>query len=194
LFLHDERGARRALTRNASGKYGAKRQMGRNIRLTNSLNGPGANLKLQSERNLCARWCRIFCCRRLLTTGAQRKLPTLPKLPRSTGFCIARYPDPAARKSYLCEKHTWRSWIAMEFASRTFLRDRIMSSRGSGRISGSGNLGGVRTHNETFNTELDGLQEQLKRVDPTLADAWKKGDERSTIRLTAYAPGLTGLR
>jgi uncharacterized protein YllA (UPF0747 family) len=36
---------------------------------------------------------------------------------------------------------------------------------------------------ETFNTELDGLQEQLKRVDPTLADALEKGRRKINYQI-----------
>ena len=82
------------------------------------------------------------------------------------------------------EKHTWRSLDRYGIRLEDFFEgaDHVVARVVAGYL-GQETSAAFEHTTETFNTELDGLQEQLKRVDPTLADALEKGRRKINYQI-----------
>lgn len=184
LFLHDENGARRALTRNANGKYHAK--------------GDGQEYAAAELAQWALREPARFSPNVTLRAVVQDFLfPTIAYYGGSAEIAyfaqtsevyriLNRPVTPILpRVSFtFVEKHTWRSLerygIRLQdfFAGPDHVVEKVVTE-----YLGKETAAAFEHTTETFNQELDGLQEQLKRVDPTLADALEKGRRKINYQI-----------
>jgi bacillithiol biosynthesis cysteine-adding enzyme BshC len=184
LFLHDENGARQALTRNASGKYQPKndgRQYSADELADWALREPdrfSPNVTLRAvvqdyllptiayyggsaEVAYFAQTSEVY---RILNR------PVTPILPRASLTFV--------------EKHTWRSLERYGLRFTDFFQgsDHVIA-RVVQQYLGKETAATFAHTTETFNKELDALQEQLRRADPTLADALDKGRRKINYQI-----------
>jgi bacillithiol biosynthesis cysteine-adding enzyme BshC len=184
LFLHDQSGARRALTRNAGGKYGAK--------------GDGPEYSADELAEWAGREPERFSPNVTLRSVVQDfLLPTIAYYGGSAEIAyfaqtsevyriLNRPVTPILPRASLTfvEKHTWRSLDRYGIRLEDFFEgaDHVVARVVAGYLGQETSAAFTHT-TETFNTELDGLQEQLKRVDPTLADALEKGRRKINYQI-----------
>jgi bacillithiol synthase len=184
LFLHDESAARRALTRNANGKYHAKgdgQEYSADELADWALREPGRfspNVTLRSV-------VQDFLFPTIAYYGGSAEIAYFAQT--SEVYRILNRPVtpilPRASLTFV-EKHTWRSLerygIRLEdfFAGSDHVVARVVAE-----YLGKETAAAFEHTTETFNAELDGLQEQLKRVDPTLADALEKGRRKINYQI-----------
>lgn len=184
LFLHGESGARRALTRNANGKYHAK--------------GDGEEYSADELANWALRAPERFSPNVTLRSVVQDfLLPTIAYYGGSAEIAyfaqtsevyriLNRPVTPILPRASLTfvEKHTWRSLERYGIRLEDFFEgpDHVVARVVTGYL-GKETAAAFEHTTETFNTELDGLQEQLKRVDPTLADALEKGRRKINYQI-----------
>lgn len=184
LFLHDESGARRALTRTANGKYRAK--------------GEGQEYSADELAGWALREPERFSPNVTLRSVVQDSLlPTIAYYGGSAEIAyfaqtsevyriLNRPVTPILPRASLTfvEKHTWRSLERYGIRLEDFFQgpDHVVARVVAGYL-GQETAAAFEHTTETFNTELDGLQEQLKRVDPTLADALEKGRRKINYQI-----------
>lgn len=184
LFLHDESGARRALTRNPDGKYGAK--------------GDGQGYSAEELADWALREPATFSPNVTLRSVVQDYLfPTIAYYGGSAEIAyfaqtsevyriLNRPATPILPRASLTfvEKHTWRSLERYGIRLEDFFEgpDHVVARVVTGYL-GKETAAAFEHTTETFNAELDGLQEQLKRVDPTLADALEKGRRKINYQI-----------
>jgi bacillithiol biosynthesis cysteine-adding enzyme BshC len=185
LFLHDENGARQSLTRNSSGRYQTK---------TEKDDGYAAEeLAAWAEREPD----RFSPNVTLRAVVQDYLLPTIAYYGGSAEIAyfaqtsevyrlLDRPATPILQRSSLTfvEKHTWRSLdrysVKLQdfFAGIDHLRARVVT-----QYLGKETSAAFEHTTETFNQELDHLQEQLRRVDPTLAEALDKGRRKINYQI-----------
>jgi len=184
LFLHDENGARHALTKTDNGKYRAK-----NDGDERSAEELAAWASREPERFSPNVTLRAVVQDYLLPTiayyGGSAEIayfaqtaevyrvldrPVTPLLPRASLTFV--------------EKHTWRSLQRYSIRLRDFFEglDHVMA-RVVAKYLGRETAEAFEHTTETFSKELDALQEQLRRVDPTLADALDKGRRKINYQI-----------
>ena len=184
LFLHDENGARHALTKTDNGKYRAK-----NDGDERSAEELAAWASREPERFSPNVTLRAVVQDYLLPTiayyGGSAEIayfaqtaevyrvldrPVTPILPRASLTFV--------------EKHTWRSLQRYSIRLRDFFEglDHVMA-RVVAKYLGRETAEAFEHTTETFSKELDALQEQLRRVDPTLADALDKGRRKINYQI-----------
>jgi bacillithiol biosynthesis cysteine-adding enzyme BshC len=187
LFLHDEKGARHALTRTENGKYQAKsprdgeREYSAEELADWALREPGRfspNVTLRAV-------VQDFLLPTIAYYGGSAEIayfaqtaevyrilgrPATPILPRASLTFV--------------EKHTWRSLerygvrINDFFEGMDHLIARVVEKYLSKETAAT-----FEHTTQTFNNELDTLQDQLRRVDPTLADALEKGRRKINYQI-----------
>jgi bacillithiol biosynthesis cysteine-adding enzyme BshC len=190
LFLHDETGARHALTRSANGKYWQKpdRQGGRSSK----------EYSVEELADLAQREPERFSPNVTLRAVVQDYLlPTIAYYGGAAEIAyfaqtgeVYRILDrpvtpilPRASLTFV-EKHTWRSFeryglgLADFFAGSDHVIARVVQ-----QYLGKETAQTFEHTTATFNQELDTLQEQLRRVDPTLADALDKGRRKINYQI-----------
>ena len=176
LFIHDENGARRALTRNSRGNYQAK--------------GNGEDYSANEIAGWALREPERFSPNVTLRSVVQDFLfPTIAYYGGSAEIAyfaqtsvvyriLERPVTPILLRAGLTfvEKHTWRALERYGIRLEDFFAgpDHVIARVVAGYL-GKETAAKFEHTTETFNKELDGLQQQLKRVDPTLADALEKG-------------------
>ena len=186
LFLHDEQGARHALTRNEEGKYQAK---GGQIAQAYSAKELADWALREPERFSPNVTLRAVVQDYLLPTiayygGAAEvayfaqtaevyrilERPATPILPRASLTFV--------------RKHTWRSLERYGLELKDFFEglDYVIAKVVQKYLSQETSATFEHT-TQTFNSELDTLQEQLRRVDPTLADALEKGRRKINYQI-----------
>ena len=184
LFLHDESGARYALSRSSSGKYRTKRD--RSEYSAQELSdwalrepdrfSPNVTLRAVVQDYLLPTIAYYGGSAEVAyfaqTSEVYRLLdrPVTPILPRASLTFV--------------EKHTWRSLeryglrLTDFFAGADHVIARVVKE-----YLGKETAATFEHTTETFNRELDALQEQLGRVDPTLADALEKGRRKINYQI-----------
>ena len=186
LFLHDEDGARQALTRNAAGKYQAKNANQDDAYTAKELAdwaqrepqrfSPNVTLRAvvqdyllptiayyggSAETAYFAQTAEVY---RILDR------PATPILPRASLTFV--------------EKHTWRSLERYGVRFQDFFEGAdLVAARVVTNYLGKETATAFEHTTETFSKELDDLQEQLRRVDPTLADALDKGRRKINYQI-----------
>ena len=184
LFWHDENGARHALARTDSGSYQAK-----NGGKEHSAEELAAWALREPERFSPNVTLRAVVQDFLLPTVAYyggaaeiayfaqtaevyRLLdrPVTPILPRASLTMV--------------EKHTWRSLERYGIRLLDFFAgvDHVVA-RVVAEYLGKETSEAFAHTTTTFNDELDSLQEQLRRVDPTLAEALEKGRRKINYQI-----------
>ncbi|HYV24104.1 MAG TPA: bacillithiol biosynthesis cysteine-adding enzyme BshC [Pyrinomonadaceae bacterium] len=190
LFLHDETGARHALTRSANGNYGQKpdRERGRSSK----------EYSAEELADLAQREPQRFSPNVTLRSVVQDYLlPTIAYYGGAAEIAyfaqtseVYRILDrpvtpilPRASLTFV-EKHTWRSFERYGLGLADFFTgsDHVIA-RVVQQYLGKETAQTFEHTTETFNKELDTLQEQLRRVDPTLADALDKGRRKINYQI-----------
>jgi bacillithiol biosynthesis cysteine-adding enzyme BshC len=190
LFLHDANGARRALLRNANGEYGQKPDR--------AGGSPGEQFSTDELAELALREPNRFSPNVTLRAVVQDYL--LPTIAYYGGSAEVAYfaqtsevyrildrpvtPILARRSLTFVEKHTWRSLerygVRLQdfFAGSDHVIGRVVEKYLSKETAET-----FEHTTESFNRELDVLQDQLRRADPTLADALDKGRRKINYQI-----------
>jgi bacillithiol biosynthesis cysteine-adding enzyme BshC len=184
LFWHDDQGARHALTRNANGKYQTK--------------AGGAEHSADELADSALREPDRFSPNVTLRAVVQDYL--LPTVAYYGGAAEIAYFAQTAEvyrildrpatpilnrpSMTLVEKHTWRSLDRYGIRLVDFFGglDHVLA-RVVKEYLGKETSQAFDQTTCTFNDELDNLQEQLRRVDPTLGDALDKGRRKINYQI-----------
>lgn len=184
LFWHDEEGARYALTRTADGKYQTKD--GGDAHSAEELAAwtlreperfsPNVTLRAVVQDFLLPTVAYYGGAAEIAyfaqTAEVYRILdrPVTPILPRASMTMV--------------EKHTWRALDRYGIRLTDFFAgvDHVVG-RVVAEYLGKETSEAFDHTTKTFNNELDGLQEQLRRVDPTLAEALEKGRRKINYQI-----------
>ena len=184
LFLHDENGARSALTRTARGKYRTK--------------GNGEEYSAEEIADWALREPDRFSPNVTLRSVVQDYL--LPTITYYGGAAEIAYfaqtsevyrlldrpvtPILHRASITMVEKHTWRALERYSLTLKDFFAgyDQLVAKVVEEYL-GKGTSQAFDHTTETFNSELDALQDKLREVDPTLADALDKGRRKITYQL-----------
>jgi bacillithiol biosynthesis cysteine-adding enzyme BshC len=184
LFLHDENGARRALTRSANGKYQTKadqqeytaEELAEWALREPDRFSPNVTLRAVVQDYLLPTIAYYGGSAEIAyfaqTAEVYRILerPATPILPRCSLTFV--------------EKHTGRSLDRYQIGLSDFFGgldhviERVVTQHLCKETAGA-----FERTTETFNAELDNLQDQLRRVDPTLADALEKGRRKINYQI-----------
>jgi bacillithiol biosynthesis cysteine-adding enzyme BshC len=184
LFWHDDKGARHALTRTDSGKYQTKD--GGDEYSAEDLAAWALREPERFSPNVTLRAVvQDFLLPTVAYYGGAAEIayfaqtaevyrildrPVTPILPRASMTMV--------------EKHTWRALdrygirITDFFAGVDHVVGRVVTE-----YLGKETSEAFDHTTKTFNDELDGLQEQLRRVDPTLAEALDKGRRKINYQI-----------
>ena len=186
LFLHDEQGARQALTRNDAGKYQAKGAKQKDAYGTGDLANwaqrepgrfsPNVTLRAVVQDYLLPTIAYYGGSAEIAyfaqTAEVYRILdrPATPILPRASLTFV--------------EKHTWRSLQRYGIRFQDFFRGAdLVTARVVTNYLGRETSTAFEHTTQTFSKQLDELQEQLRRVDSTLAEALDKGRRKINYQI-----------
>ncbi len=194
LFLHDESGARHALTRNDNDKYQAKTAGQK----PDQGGQPAKEFTSEELADWSLREPDRFSPNVTLRAVVQDfLLPTIAYYGGSAEIAyfaqtaevyriLNRPATPILPRASLTfvEKHTWRSLERYGIRLNDFFEgpDHVMA-RAVAEYLGKETAKAFEHTAKTFSKELDGLQEQLRRVDPTLADALEKGRRKINYQI-----------
>ncbi len=196
LFWHDDNGARHALTRTESGKYQAKgagqkphREGGRNAGLEFSAEDLAAWTLREPDRFSPNVTLRAVVQDFLLPTvayyGGAAEIAYFAQTAEVYRL-LDRPVTPILHRASmtLVERHTWRSLARYGIGFADFFGglDHVLAKVVKEYL-GKETSAAFEHTTETFNHELDDLQEQLRRVDPTLADALDKGRRKINYQI-----------
>ena len=196
LFLHDENGARHALTRTDRGKYQAK-DAGQKSDRQGGLDG----VREYSADEL-AEWAlrepEHFSPNVTLRAVVQDYLlPTVAYYGGSAEIAyfaqtaevyriLNRPVTPILHRASMTmvERHTWRALERYNIGLIDFFagQDHVVS-RVVAEHLGKETSGAFDHTTKTFNSELDGLEERLQQVDPTLAEALETGRRKINYQI-----------
>jgi len=196
LFWHDDNGARHALSRNESGKYQAKgagqkpdRPGGRDSDPEYSAEELAAWALREPDRFSPNVTLRAVVQDFLLPTvayyGGAAEIAYFAQTAEVYRLLDRPITPILHRASMtLVEKHTWRSLERYGIGLTDFFAglDHVLA-RVVKEYLGKETSAAFEHTTETFNQELDDLQEQLRRVDPTLADALDKGRRKINYQI-----------
>lgn len=184
LFWHDENGARHALTRTESGKYQTKdggeehaaEELAQWALREPDRFSPNVTLRAVVQDFLLPTVAYYGGAAEIAyfaqTAEVYRILdrPVTPILPRTS--------------MTLVERHTWRSLERYGISLTDFFAglDHVLA-RVVKEYLGKETAEAFEHTTRTFNSELDDLQEQLRRVDPTLAAALEKGRRKINYQI-----------
>ena len=186
LFLHDENGARQALTKNSNGRYQTKSAQAHDGYTAEELAdwaqrepdrfSPNVTLRAVVQDYLLPTIAYYGGSAEIAyfaqTSEVYRLLerPVTPILPRASLTFV--------------EKHTGRSLERYSIKLQDFFAglDHVTAQVVT-RHLGKETASTFEHTTETFNKELDGLQDQLRRVEPTLAEALDKGRRKINYQI-----------
>jgi bacillithiol biosynthesis cysteine-adding enzyme BshC len=187
LFLHDDDGARRALSRGENETYQPK-----------SSARDSAEYSADELADWALREPQRFSPNVTLRAVVQDYL--LPTIAYYGGAAEIAYfaqtsevyrlldrpvtPIPHRASITLVERHTWRTLERYGITLKDFFGgyDEVVATVVSGYLGKETSAAFDHT-TETFTTELDALQEKLRHVDPTLADALDKGRRKINYQI-----------
>jgi bacillithiol biosynthesis cysteine-adding enzyme BshC len=187
LFLHDEKGARQALSKGTNGKYQTKNashdaqeytagELADLAQREPARFSPNVTLRAVVQDYLLPTIAYYGGSAEIAyfaqTAEVYRLLdrPATPILPRTSLTFV--------------EKHTWRSLERYGIRLQDFFEgiDHVIA-RVVTEYLGKETAAAFENTTETFSKQLDDLQEQLRRVDPTLADALDKGRRKINYQI-----------
>jgi bacillithiol biosynthesis cysteine-adding enzyme BshC len=184
LFLHDENGARHALTRTTDGKYRTKAN--------------GQEYSADELSDLASRDPQRFSPNVTLRAVVQDYL--LPTIAYYGGAAEIAYfaqtsevyrlldrpvtPILHRASLTLVERHTWRALERYDLTLKAFFggHDQVVAKIVDEYLGKETSEAFDHT-TRTFNDELDALQEKLRQVDATLADALDKGRRKINYQI-----------
>ncbi|HVS21167.1 MAG TPA: bacillithiol biosynthesis cysteine-adding enzyme BshC, partial [Pyrinomonadaceae bacterium] len=196
LFLHDESGARHALTRTKNGKYQTKAEGQKPDR------EGGRDAAAEYSRDELADWAlrepeRFSPNVTLRAVVQDFLLPTVAYYGGAAEIAyfaqtsevyrlLGRPVTPILHRASMTmvEKHTWRSLERYNIGLTDFFAgfDHVVARVVEEYLSKETSAAFDHT-TRTFNSELDALQEQLRRIDPTLAEALEKGRRKINYQI-----------
>ncbi len=186
LFLHDAQGARHALTRNNNGKYHVKSSEVDAEYSADELADWASREPERFSPNVTLRAVvQDFLLPTIAYYGGSAEIayfaqtgevyrilnrPVTPILPRASLTFV--------------RKLTWRSMERYGVQLKDFFAglDHVIAKVVQEYL-GQETTATFEHTTQTFNTELDALQEQLRRADPTLADALEKGRRKINYQI-----------
>jgi len=191
LFWHDDNGARHALTRNETGKYQTK---------GGDQGGPDSDREFTTDE--LAEWAlrdpdRFSPNVTLRAVVQDFLLPTVAYYGGAAEIAyfaqtaevyriLDRPATPILHRASmtLVERHTWRSLDRYGISLVDFFggTDHVLA-RVVKEYLGKETSQAFDHTTRSFNSELDDLQEQLRRVDPTLSDALEKGRRKINYQI-----------
>jgi bacillithiol biosynthesis cysteine-adding enzyme BshC len=187
LFLHDEDGARHALTRTDNGEYQAKSPRdGEREYSAEELAGWALREPERFSPNVTLRAVvQDFLLPTIAYYGGSAEIAYFAQTAEVYRL-LDRPATPILARASLTfvEKHTWRSLerygvrLNDFFEGMDHLIARVVEKYLSKETSAT-----FEHTTQTFNNELDTLQDQLRRVDPTLADALEKGRRKINYQI-----------
>ncbi len=188
LFLHDENGSRHALTRTENGKYHAK----------GARQKPDRDYSADELADWALREPERFSPNVTLRAVVQDfLLPTVAYYGGSAEIAyfaqtsevyrlLDRPATPILHRASMTiiEKHTWRSLERYHIGLTDFFEgfDHVVA-RVVEEYLGKETSEAFDHTTTTFNQELDALQEQLRRIDPTLADSLETGRRKINYQI-----------
>jgi bacillithiol biosynthesis cysteine-adding enzyme BshC len=184
LFLHDESRARHALTRTASGKYRTK---------TNGQEYSAEELADWALRepdrfspNVTLRAVvQDFLLPTVAYYGGAAEIAYFAQMSEVYRL-LARPVTPILHRASITmvEKHTWRALERYNLTLKDFFAgyDQVIAKVVKNYLGKETSEAFDHT-TETFNGELDALQDKLRQVDPTLADALDKGRRKINYQI-----------
>ena len=187
LFLHDDDGIRRALSRNDNEKYQPKGSSSDSREY--SVNGLAEWALHEPERFSPNVTLRAVVQDYLLPTvsyyGGAAEIAYFAQTSEVYRL-LDRPVTPILHRASitLVERHTWRTLERYGVSLKDFFGgyDQVVATLVS-RHLGKETSAAFDHTTETFSTELDALQEKLRHVDPTLADALDKGRRKINYQI-----------
>lgn len=184
LFWHDDSGARHALTRNANGKYQTK--AGGAAHTADELAAWALREPARFSPNVTLRAVvQDYLLPTVAYYGGAAEIAYFAQTSEVYRL-LDRPATPILNRASmtLVEKHTWRSLNRYGIRLVDFFGglDHVMA-RVVKEYLGKETSQAFDQTTRTFNDELDNLQEQLRRVDPTLADALDKGRRKINYQI-----------
>ena len=184
LFWHDDDGARHALSRNEGGKYQTK--AGGAEHSTEELAAWAWREPERFSPNVTLRAVvQDFLLPTVAYYGGSAEIAYFAQTAEVYRI-LDRPATPILHRASLTlvEKHTWRSLerygirLIDLFVGLDHVRARVVQE-----YLGKETSEAFDHTTRSFNSELDDLQEQLRRVDPTLADALEKGRRKINYQI-----------
>jgi bacillithiol biosynthesis cysteine-adding enzyme BshC len=184
LFWHDDNGARHALTRTNSGKYQTKD--GGEERSAEDLAAWALREPERFSPNVTLRAVvQDFLLPTVAYYGGAAEIAYFAQTAEVYRI-LDRPVTPILHRASmtLVERHTWRSLERYGIRLVDFFGglDHVMA-RVVKEYLGKETSAAFEHTTETFNSELDDLQEQLRLVDPTLAEALEKGRRKINYQI-----------
>jgi bacillithiol synthase len=184
MFWHDDKGARHALTRNANGKYQTK--AGSEEHSADELADWALREPDRFSPNVTLRAVvQDYLLPTVAYYGGAAEIAYFAQTAEVYRI-LDRPATPILNRAgmTLVEKHTWRSLDRYGIRLVDFFGglDHVLA-RVVKEYLGKETSQAFDQTTRTFNDELDNLQEQLRRVDPTLADALDKGRRKISYQI-----------
>jgi bacillithiol synthase len=195
LFWHDDNGARHALTRTETGKYQTKtegqkpdRERGLSVRdyTAEELADWALREPDRFSPNVTLRAVvQDFLLPTVAYYGGAAEIAYFAQTAEVYRL-LDRPVTPILHRASmtLVERHTWRSLERYGISLTDFFAglDHVLA-RVVKEYLGRETSAAFEHTTKTFNSELDDLQEQLRRVDPTLAEALEKGRRKINYQI-----------
>jgi bacillithiol biosynthesis cysteine-adding enzyme BshC len=187
LFLHDEKGARRALARNDNGKYEPKTSVRGSAEYSAD---ELADWALDSPERFSPNvTLRAVVQDYLLPTvayyGGAAEIAYFAQTSEVYGL-LDRPVTPILHRSSitLVERHTWRTLDRYGVTLKDFFEgyDQVAAVVVNQHL-GKDTAAAFDHTSETFSRELDALQQKLRQVDPTLAEALETGRRKINYQI-----------
>jgi bacillithiol biosynthesis cysteine-adding enzyme BshC len=184
LFWHDEQGARHALTRSANGKYQTK--AGSEEHSADELADWTLREPVRFSPNVTLRAVvQDYLLPTVAYYGGAAEIAYFAQTAEVYRI-LERPATPILHRASmtLVERHTWRSLERYGIRLLDFFGglDHVLA-RVVKEYLGKETSQAFDQTTRSFNDELDNLQEQLRRVDPTLADALDKGRRKINYQI-----------
>jgi bacillithiol biosynthesis cysteine-adding enzyme BshC len=184
LFWHDDNGARHALTRTASGKYQTK--AGGEEHSAEDLAEWALREPDRFSPNVTLRAVvQDFLLPTVAYYGGAAEIAYFAQTAEVYRI-LDRPVTPILQRASmtLVEKHTWRALERYGISLTDFFAglDHVLA-RVVKEYLGKETAEAFDHTTRSFNSELDDLQEQLRRVDPTLAEALEKGRRKINYQI-----------
>ncbi len=184
MFWHDEQGARHALTRNANGRYQTK--AGSEEHSTEELADWALREPERFSPNVTLRAVvQDYLLPTVAYYGGAAEIAYFAQTAEVYRI-LQRPATPILHRASLTlvEKHTWRSLDRYGIGLIDFFGglDHVLA-RVVKEYLGKETSQAFDQTTRTFNDELDNLQAELRRVDPTLADALDKGRRKINYQI-----------